>query len=112
MAANQVLDRLVEPAMETARRLSQASGKTEHVYGEFQYKTEKTWPHQRRIIYKAEVVRHPDRCLIFRKNRVSHRSNDLESVFPLNEIFAWSHVVRGGRKKTTNQSRTQFSRIM
>jgi hypothetical protein len=42
MAANQVLDRLVKPAMETARRLSQASGKTDHVYGEFQYKTEKT----------------------------------------------------------------------
>jgi hypothetical protein len=61
MAANKVLDRLVEPALETARRLSQASGKTEHVYGELQYKTEKTWPHERRIIYKAEVVRHPDR---------------------------------------------------
>jgi spore coat polysaccharide biosynthesis protein SpsF (cytidylyltransferase family) len=61
MASNQVLDRMVEPALVTARRLSQASKKTEHVYGELRYKTKKTWSHERRIIYKAEVVRHPDR---------------------------------------------------
>ncbi len=61
MASNKVLDRRVEPAMVRARRLSQASGKTEHVYGEFRYKTQKTWSHERRIIYKAEVVRNPER---------------------------------------------------
>jgi hypothetical protein len=61
MASNKVLDRLVEPAMVTARRLSEESGKTEHVYGEFRYKTKETWRYERRIIYKAEVVRHPGR---------------------------------------------------
>ena len=61
MASNKVLDRLVEPAMRTARRLSKESEETEHVYGEFRYKTKKTWRYERRIIYKAEVVRHPDR---------------------------------------------------
>lgn len=61
MASNQALNRKVEPALARARRLSQASGATEHVYGEFRYKTKKTWKHKRRIIYKAEVVRHPGR---------------------------------------------------
>jgi Transposase DDE domain group 1 len=61
MASNKVLDRRVEPALVRARRLSRKSGKTEHVYGEFHYKTAKTWKYERRIIYKAEVVRHPDR---------------------------------------------------
>jgi hypothetical protein len=61
MASNKVLDRLVEPAMRTARRLSKESGETEHIYGEFRYKTKKTWRYKRRILYKAEVVRHPDR---------------------------------------------------
>jgi len=61
LASNQVLDGLVEPAMVTARCRSQASGKTEHLYGEFPYKTKKTWKQARRTIYKAEVVRHPER---------------------------------------------------
>ena len=61
MASNKVLDRMVEPAMIKARRLSKESGKTEHVYGEFRYKTAKTWEYERRIIYKAEVVRYPGR---------------------------------------------------
>jgi hypothetical protein len=61
MASNKVLDHMVEPAMVTARLRSQASGKTEHVYGELSYKTKKTWEQERRIIYKAEVVRHPER---------------------------------------------------
>jgi hypothetical protein len=61
MASNSVLDRLAEPAMRTARRLSKESGETEHIYGEFRYKTKKTWRYKRRILYKAEVVRHADR---------------------------------------------------
>jgi predicted secreted protein len=61
MASNKVLDRMVEPALRTARRLSKESGETEHVYGEFRYKTEKTWKYKRRIIFKAEVTRHPNR---------------------------------------------------
>ena len=61
MASNDVLDRLVEPDLFQARLLSQLSGNTERVYGEFRYKTQKTWKYERRIIYKAEVVRYPDR---------------------------------------------------
>jgi hypothetical protein len=57
MAANAVLQRKAEAAMKRARRASELSGKTEHVYGECRYATKKTWPWKRRIIYKAEVVR-------------------------------------------------------
>ena len=55
--ANAVLERKAEPAMKRARRASESSGQTEHVYGEYQYRTGKTWPWKRRVIYKAEVVR-------------------------------------------------------
>src|SRR6266481_3903664 len=57
MAANAVLKRKAEAAMKRARRASEISGQTEHVYGECRYATRKTWPWKRRIIYKAEVVR-------------------------------------------------------
>jgi hypothetical protein len=53
-ASPEVLDFLdCEPKV----RASQTPGQTEHVYGECQYATRKTWPWKRRIIYKAEVVR-------------------------------------------------------
>ena len=57
MAANAVLKRKAESAMKRARRASQVSGQTEHVYGECLYATRKTWRWERRVIYKAEVVR-------------------------------------------------------
>jgi hypothetical protein len=57
MAANVVLKRKVKTAMKWSRHASELSGQTEHVYGECQYATKKTWPWKRRIIYKAEVVR-------------------------------------------------------
>src|SRR2546426_2988831 len=57
MAANAVLKRKAEVAMKRARRESEISGQTEHVYGECRYATHKTWPWKRRVIYKAEVVR-------------------------------------------------------
>jgi hypothetical protein len=56
MAKNAVLKRKAKPAMRQARRLSRQSGETEHVYGEANYAA-RTWPNQRRIIIKAEVVR-------------------------------------------------------
>jgi len=46
--------------MRSARKLSRESEKTEHVYGECRYRA-KTWKHERRVIIKAEVVRHPGR---------------------------------------------------
>ena len=57
LGANAVLKRKAEAAMKRARRVSKSSRQTEHVYGECQYRTRKTWPWKRRIIYKAEVVR-------------------------------------------------------
>ncbi len=60
MAKNSVLKRRAEPLMRKARRLSQATGRTEHRYGECHYAARR-WSHRRRIIMKAEVVRHPGR---------------------------------------------------
>jgi hypothetical protein len=57
LAANTVLKRKVASEMKRARRQSESSGQTEHVYGECRYATRKTWPWKRRVIYKAEVVR-------------------------------------------------------
>jgi len=57
LPANAVLQRKAESAMKRARRKSKASGQTEHVYGECPYRTRKTWPWKRHVIYKAEVVR-------------------------------------------------------
>jgi hypothetical protein len=57
LAANAVLQRKAESAMKRARRASKISKQTEHVYGECLYQTRKTWPWERRVIYKAEVVR-------------------------------------------------------
>jgi hypothetical protein len=58
MGKNAVLNRLAEPEMKQARKLSEESGKTEHVYGEARYAAD-TWSKKRRIIFKAEVVRQP-----------------------------------------------------
>jgi hypothetical protein len=60
MAGNAVLDRLAEPWMQRARRLSARSEHTEHVYAECRYAA-KTWALKRRVIIKAEVVRTQDR---------------------------------------------------
>jgi Transposase DDE domain group 1 len=56
MAKNAVLKRKAKPAMRQARKLSRQSGETEHVYGEALYAAQ-SWPHPRRVIIKAEVVR-------------------------------------------------------
>ena len=56
MAKNAVLNRLAEPAMQQARKLSEESGQTEHLYGEGRYAAE-SWLSERRVIFKAEVVR-------------------------------------------------------
>jgi Transposase DDE domain group 1 len=67
MAENAVLTRFADPAMVEARALREASGHTEHVYTEAHYAA-KTWPHQRRVIIKAEVV-----CLSGREPRDNAR---------------------------------------
>jgi hypothetical protein len=56
MAKNAVLKRKAKPAMRQARKLSRRTNQTEHVYGEANYAA-RTWPRQRRMLIKAEVVR-------------------------------------------------------
>jgi hypothetical protein len=60
MAKNKVLERRAARLMGTARRLSRESGETAHLYSECRYAAG-TWEKRRRVIIKAEVVRHPDR---------------------------------------------------
>ena len=60
IAKNAVLERLVAIDMTVARLMSERSGETEHVYTEFRYAAG-TWAHTRRVVCKAEVVRHADR---------------------------------------------------
>ena len=60
MGKNKVLERRAARLMGTARRLSRESGETAHLYSETRYAAG-TWDHRRRVIIKAEVVRHPGR---------------------------------------------------
>lgn len=60
MAQNAVLNRLAEPKLQEARELSKKSGETEHVYGEGRYAAQ-SWTSERRVIFKAEVVRQPEK---------------------------------------------------
>ena len=57
LQATKPLKKRARRALGTARRLSRESGETAHVFGETLHKTKHTWPHKRRVIYKAEVVR-------------------------------------------------------
>jgi hypothetical protein len=55
-AANAVLKQNVELTMKRMRGAAQISQQTEHEYGECEYRTRTSWPWERRVIYKAEVV--------------------------------------------------------
>lgn len=57
LISNPALDRRAEGKMKKVRKRSGASGQSERLYGEFRYRTSKTWKQRRRVIYKAEVVR-------------------------------------------------------
>ena len=60
MAKNKVLERRAARLMGTARRLSRETGETAHLYSETRYAAG-TWDQRRRVIIKAEVVRHHGR---------------------------------------------------
>jgi hypothetical protein len=60
MAKNKRLAPRAARLMGTARRRSRRTGKTAHVYGETRYAARR-WRQKRRVIIKAEVVRHPGR---------------------------------------------------
>lgn len=61
MAKNAVLKSFAEPLMVQARRDSNASARTEHIYGECQYEAN-SWDRERRVVIKAEVACHPGRA--------------------------------------------------
>lgn len=54
-AKNSVLARFARRLMGKARKMSRASGRTEHLYGECPYRAGK-WSRHRRVVIKAEVV--------------------------------------------------------
>lgn len=60
MPKNAVLLRRIKKLLRKARRLSRNTGQTAHLYGECRYAARK-WGQKRRVIVKAEVVRHPGR---------------------------------------------------
>ena len=60
MPRNAVLLRRIKKLLRKARRLSRQSGQTAHLYGECRYAARR-WGKKRRVIVKAEVVRHPGR---------------------------------------------------
>jgi len=60
MASNPRLEKRARRLMGKARMRSKATGQTAHLYGETRYAA-KSWKRKRRVIIKAEVVRHPGR---------------------------------------------------
>ena len=60
MASNQRLENRARRLMGKGRMQSKATGQTAHLYGETRY-VARSWKRKRRVIIKAEVVRHPGR---------------------------------------------------
>jgi Transposase DDE domain group 1 len=62
MPSNKRLERLAEPYLVRARRLAEEEDESARVFGEFRYAPlDDAWPHQRRVVVKAEVVVHSGR---------------------------------------------------
>jgi hypothetical protein len=57
LQATKPLKKRAQRALGRARRLSRQTRETAHGFGETRYQTKTTWPHPRRVVYKAEVVR-------------------------------------------------------
>lgn len=57
LISNSALDGKAEAKMKRVRKQSAASSQSERLYGEFLYRTTRTWKKRRRVVYKAEVVR-------------------------------------------------------
>jgi hypothetical protein len=58
MPSNRRVEQRARRLMGRARVLARQTGETAHLYGETRYAA-KTWSRKRRVIIKAEVVRHP-----------------------------------------------------
>lgn len=55
------LKKRAQKAQRLAMREHRRRGRTHQVFGETMFQTKGTWPHRRRVIYKAEVVDYPGR---------------------------------------------------
>jgi hypothetical protein len=55
------LKKQAKKAQRLAMREYKRTGRTHQIFGETMFKTKTTWPHPRRVIYKAEVVDYPGR---------------------------------------------------
>jgi len=55
------LKKVAAKAQRLAMQEFKRTGKTTQVFDETLYQTKKTWPHPRRVVYKAEVVEYPGR---------------------------------------------------
>lgn len=55
------LKKRAKKAQRRAMREYKRTGRTHQVFGETMFKTKRTWPHRRRVVYKAEVVDYPGR---------------------------------------------------
>ena len=55
------LKKRAKKAQVEAKRAHRRTGRTTQVFGETAYQTKTTWPHPRRVIFKAEVVDYKDR---------------------------------------------------
>ena len=55
------LKKIAKKAQRLALREYRRTGQTTQIFGETQYQTKKTWPHPRRVLFKAEVVDYPGR---------------------------------------------------
>jgi hypothetical protein len=60
LGRNRRLEKRAQRLMGRVRMRSKTTGETEHIFGETRYAA-KQWSRKRRIILKAEVVRHPGR---------------------------------------------------
>lgn len=60
LASNARLEKRARRLLGKARMRAKVSSRTEHLYGETRYAARK-WSHKRRVVMKAEVVRHPGR---------------------------------------------------
>ena len=55
------LKKRAKQAQQVALREYKRTGKTTQIFGETEFQTKNTWPHPRRVIFKAEVVDYPGR---------------------------------------------------
>ena len=86
---NSALERLAEPLMVEARRLSESSGESERVYGEGKYRAG-SWQRARRVIIRAELTHYGTRPA---KDNDRYRVTNLEG--DPEEVYADIYCLRG-----------------